>query len=98
MISPFILKRPIITEKSTQATSKDKFVFEVNRHASKNQIKQAIEENFKVSVTHVNTTIMPGKTRRVGRTRRFTKTSSWKKAIVQLKPGDKIDLFEIKEK
>jgi len=55
-------------------------------------IKEAVEKAFKVTVTGVNVITMPGKTRRVGR--RQAQTRPWKKAIVTLQPGDKIEFFE----
>ena len=69
-----------------------KYVFEIEREANKSEVKQAVEKAFKVNVTAVNVIKVPGKTRRVGR--RLVLTQSWKKAIVTLKPGDKIELFE----
>jgi len=69
-----------------------KYVFEIEKEANKNEVKQAVEKAFKVNVTTVNVITVPGKTRRVGR--RLVLTQSWKKAIVTLKPGDKIELFE----
>jgi large subunit ribosomal protein L23 len=69
-----------------------KYAFEIAREANKPQIKQAVEKAFKVKVLAVNVMTVPGKTRRVGR--RQVLTQSWKKAIVTLKPGDKIEFFE----
>jgi large subunit ribosomal protein L23 len=69
-----------------------KYVFEVAEEANKHQIKQAVEKVFKVKVTAVNVMTVPGKTKRVGR--RMVLTPSHKKAIVTLKSGDKIELFE----
>jgi len=69
-----------------------KYAFEIAREANKQQIKQAVEKAFKVKVLAVNVMTVPGKTRRVGRQQVLTQ--SWKKAIVTLKPGDKIELFE----
>jgi len=69
-----------------------KYAFEIAREANKQQIRQAVEKAFKVNVLTVNVMTVPGKTRRVGR--RQVLTQSWKKAIVTLKPGDKIELFE----
>jgi len=87
-----VLRRPLITEKNTALQAENKYVFEVAKEANKPQIKQAVEKTFKVKVTAVNVIMVPGKTRRVGR--RQVLTRSWKKAIVTLKPGDKIGLFE----
>ena len=87
-----ILRRPLITEKSTVLQSQGKYAFEVAGGANKPQIKQAVEKAFKVEVTAVNVVIVPGKRRRLGR--RQLPAKPWKKAIVTLKPGDKIELFE----
>jgi len=69
-----------------------KYAFEVAEEANKQQVKQAVEKAFKVTVMAVNVMTVPGKTKRVGR--RMVLTPSRKKAIVTLKPGDKIELFE----
>ena len=87
-----VLRRPLITEKNTMLQAQGKYAFEIAREANKQQIKQAVEKAFKVNVLAVNVMTVPGKTRRVGR--RQVLTQSWKKAIVTLKPGDKIELFE----
>ena len=87
-----ILRRPLITEKHTILQAQGKYAFEVVGEASKPQIKQAVEKAFKVEVTAVNVMIVPGKMRRMGR--RQLPAHPWKKAIVTLKPGDKIELFE----
>jgi large subunit ribosomal protein L23 len=87
-----VLRRPLITEKNTDLQALNKYAFEIAKGASKPQVKQAIEKAFKVRVTGVNTVTVPGKTRRVGR--RQVQTRSWKKAIVTLQMGDKIEFFE----
>ena len=87
-----VLRRPLITEKNTGLQSEGKYVFEVARVANKHQVKQAVEKAFKVSVTAVNIMTVPGKRRRVGR--RQILTQPWKKAVVTLSPGNKIELFE----
>lgn len=87
-----VLRQPLITEKNTRLQAEGKYAFEVAEEANKNQIKQAVEKAFKVEVTAVNVMTVPGKTRRVGR--RQVLTPSRKKAVVTLKPGDKIELFE----
>ncbi len=87
-----VLRRPLITEKNAMLQAQGKYVFEIAREANKQQIKQAVEKAFKVNVLAVNVMTVPGKRRRVGR--RQVLTQSWKKAIVTLKPGDKIGLFE----
>jgi len=87
-----VLRRPLITEKNTVLQAQGKYAFEVAREANKPQIKQAVEKAFNVKVTAVNVMTVPGKEKRVGR--RLVLTQSWKKAIVTLKPGDKIEIFE----
>ena len=87
-----VLLRPIITEKTTVLTGLDKYVFEVDIRANKNQVKEAIQTAFSVRVAEVNTLIMKGKPKRFGRT--VTKRPVWMKAIVTLVHGDKLDLFE----
>ena len=87
-----VLRRPLITEKNTMLQAQGKYAFEVAAEANKHQIKEAVEKAFKVKVMAVNVMTVPGKTKRVGR--RMVLTPSRKKAIVTLKPGDKIELFE----
>jgi large subunit ribosomal protein L23 len=87
-----IIMRPLITEKAQHLTTGGKYVFEVDTRANKMQIKEAVEVAFGVSVRTVNTCVMKGKFRRYGRG--VTKGPDWKKAIVTLVPGDKIELFE----
>lgn len=87
-----VLLRPIITEKTTVLTGLDKYVFEVDVRANKNQIKEAVQLAFNVRVSEVNTMKMKGKPKRFGR--KITNRPDWKKAIVTLVPGDKIELFE----
>ena len=87
-----VLRRPVITEKNTMLVEQNKYTFEVAPQANKPQIKEAVEKAFKVKVTSVNVIHVPGKMRRAGRQRGMT--SSWKKAVVTLEPGQKIELFE----
>ena len=68
------------------------YAFEVASKATKPQIKTAVEKAFKVKVLKVNVMTMPGKKKRIGR--RFVMTPSWRKAVVTLSPGDKIEFFE----
>ena len=92
-IHPYgVLLRPIITEKTTVLTGLDKYVFEVDLRANKNQIKEAVQIAFSVRVAEVNTMVMKGKAKRFGR--RIINRPDWKKAIVTLVQGDKIELFE----
>ena len=83
---------PLITEKTTLIKAKNKYAFEVAKQANKIQVKKAVETAFKVKVNSVNVLTVPGKTRRVGR--QLVLTQSWKKAIVTLRQGDKIEFFE----
>jgi large subunit ribosomal protein L23 len=97
MISIYdILRRPIITEKSSFQTEKlNQFAFEVHPKATKSQIKEAVEILFDVRVTRVNVMIVPVKRSRRWRNRRVgVRRSAYKKAIVSLVPGDTIDVFE----
>ena len=87
-----VLRHPLITEKNTSLQAQGKYVFEVADGATKVQIKQAVEKAFKVKVTGVNVVVVPGKSKRVGR--RIVLTEPWKKAVVTLKAGDKIQLIE----
>ncbi len=88
-----IIRRPIVlTEKANLLREKsNQVVFEVSRAANKVQIKDAVQKLFNVKVTDVNTMVMRGKDRRMGRG--YAKTQNWKKAIVTLKEGDSIDFF-----
>ena len=87
-----IIMRPLITEKAQVMTAQSKYAFEVDKRANKMQIKEAVEVAFSVSVKEVNTAVMKGKRRRYGRA--LTKQPDWKKAIVTLAAGEKIELFE----
>ncbi len=88
-----ILRRPIVTEKSNaRADENNQYTFEVDPRANKVLVKEAVEEAFKVKVLAVNIMRMPGKTRRHGR--RIVHTPVWKKAIVTLAPGQRIEFFE----
>lgn len=87
-----VLRRPLITEKNTIQQSQGKYAFEIAGEANKAQVKQAVEKAFKVKVVAVNVMMVRGREKRIGR--RVTTGSSWKKAVVTLKPGDKIQIFE----
>jgi len=92
-IHPYnVIVRPLITEKGTFLSELNKYAFEVAAGANKMQIKEAVELAFSVTVLKVNTMVMPGKQRRVGRS--IGMTSEWKKAIVTLAEGDRIEFFE----
>jgi large subunit ribosomal protein L23 len=86
-----IIKAPVITEKSASiATNERKYVFKVDSKANKNQIKEAIEKIFNVKVESINTVNVHPKKKRVGRYKGLT--NKYKKAIITLTPGNKIDL------
>lgn len=87
-----IIRKPIVSEKSYDLTNQRKYTFEVDKKATKPQIRQAIEEIFKVGVTSVNTMNREGKTKKQGWS--SGRRPSWKKAIVTLREGDKIEVFE----
>jgi len=87
-----ILRKPLVTEKSTKLSERNKYVFEVDTRANKDQVRLAVEKCFKVSVVSVNMIKVPGETKRMGR--RAISHPAWKKAIVTLKEGDKIQFFE----
>lgn len=87
-----VIRRPIVlTEKASLLREANQVVFEVLRTANKVQIRDAVQSLFNVKVTQVNTLVMRGKDRRMGRT--YGKMQNWKKAIVTLKEGDSIDFF-----
>jgi large subunit ribosomal protein L23 len=90
-----VIIRPLITERATLLKEKGKYLFEVHVDATKREIREAVEKVFKkdkVKVTKVNTTTVPGKLRRFGRD--LSKEYRWKKAVVTVKTGQKIELFE----
>ncbi len=88
-----IVKRPLITEKtSIQKEDYNQMTFEVDRNANRVEIKRAIENIFNVNVATVRTMQVKGKTKQRGRI--VGKRRNWKKAIVKLMPGERIDFFE----
>ncbi len=93
---PSVLIRPVITEKSTMLRENNQYVFEVAMDANKIEIKKEIESRFNVKVKKVRTMIVKGKRKfMLTRRGRFEgKRRDWKKAIVILEPGYKIDIFE----
>ncbi|KTB47483.1 LSU ribosomal protein L23P [Dehalogenimonas alkenigignens] len=87
-----VLRKPLITEKNARLQATGKYAFEVAAEATKPQIKTAVEAAYKVTVTGVNVIMVKGKMKRMGRG--LFRTPDWKKALVTLKAGDKIELFE----
>ena len=88
-----VVIRPLITEKSFDYVASNRYVFEVALSAKKETIENEIKRIYGVDVIDINTVILPGKKRRVLKTRRFSKSSNRKKAIVKLKDGQTIDVF-----
>jgi large subunit ribosomal protein L23 len=90
-----VLRRPVVTEKATvMGDELNQYVFEVAPEANKIQIKEAIELLFEVDVKKVRTMVMPAKRGRRGRNW-YLRSRQWKKAIVTLQPGQKIELFNL---
>ena len=88
----YVIKRPLITEKNSMMAENDIYVFEVDRKASKTDVKAAVEKYFRVKVKSVKTSVCRNRPKRtrigVGKVR------YWKKAMVKLAPGEKITIFE----
>ncbi len=90
-----VVRRPIISEKSTAlAELAGRYVFEVALQANKQEIRDAVQRLFSVKVREVRTMIMHGKVKRVGRFE--SKRPNWKKALVTLAEGQKIEFFQTK--
>ena len=86
--------RPIISEKNTMLNEQGKYTFIVDDRANKIMVRKAVEELFNVKVTAVNVMHTPSKRRRSPRSRTVGMTRSWKKAVVTLAPGERIELFQ----
>lgn len=87
-----IIRRGLITEKSTAAKDENKYVFEVDRRANKIEVTKAVEKLFKVKVIDVHVMNVTGKKKRIGRI--LGEKRSWKKAVVTLAPGSRIEIYE----
>lgn len=88
-----VIKRPLITEKSTNAReTENQYVFEVDKRASKIEIRNAVEKIFKVRVLDVRTINMRGKKKRMGGI--AGRRNDWKKAVVDIPPGSSIEIYE----
>lgn len=95
-MKPYIIRRPIITEKTLQlANAQNVYVFEVDRLANKKEIKEAVEDIFKVNVEFVNTVMRHAATKSTGRRRLKVVTAKTKKVMVRVKSGEKIALFDV---
>lgn len=92
--SRILIKKHVNTERTTNLKAdNNEYVFKVDLRANKHEIKSAVEQAFKVKVERVRTMTIPGKTRRVGRYD-AGRTSNYKKAVVKLKKGEVISIFE----
>ncbi|HUQ42021.1 MAG TPA: 50S ribosomal protein L23 [Candidatus Limnocylindrales bacterium] len=91
MRGTLVLLRPVITERSMTETNAGRYTFAVADDASKQEIASAVAESFKVDVVAVNTITVRGKSRRIGR--RIGKKSDWKKAIVTVAKGQRIERY-----
>lgn len=89
-----IIKRPLVTEKVLAAPKgeNNRYAFVVSVAAGKKEIRSAVEKLFNVHVKKINTAIVRGKVKKVGRS--MGQRSNWKKALVELKAGEKIEIFE----
>ena len=87
-----VIIRPVLSEKSTDLSEQNKYVFRVSMKANKSMVKQAVREIFNVVPEKVNVMRVRGRRKRVRY--QYGNTSAWKKAIITLKKGDKIELFE----
>lgn len=87
-----VIIRPVVSEKSYVLASNDRYTFRVHEKANKTQIRQAIEALFEVNVVEVRTMSVKSKPKRRGYT--SGRTRSWKKAVVQIKPGQQIPVFQ----
>lgn len=85
---------PLITEQSMKDAQTNKFSFKVPSYVNKTQIKRAIVNKFAVDVVSISTVLVKGKRQRVGSRRTERTVSAWKKAVVKLKEGQKIGLFD----
>lgn len=94
MIDLSILKKPLVTEKSSQNMEKGVYTFLVNRDTSKVAVKQAFEKLFGEKVTTVRMTIIEKKTRLIGKGKLMEKRSQGKKAVITLKDHKKVDIFQ----
>ncbi len=88
-----VIIHPIVTEKTVGLQKENKYVFKVALKATKQEVKKAVQDMFGVTVLKVHTVNVRGKKKRLGRFE--GRTSSWKKAIVFVKPGEKIKAFDI---
>lgn len=89
-----VIVRPLVTEKSSVQMELGQYVFQVNRRANKVQIKEAVEAIYSVDVVAVNVMNVPAKSSHVRGRRRVVRHAPWKKAVVTLTPGQRIEVLE----
>jgi len=87
--------RPVITETTINLVKSNWYTFAVPVAARKNELREMIGKAFKVDVLEIKTMVVKGKTKRSPRSRKVRKLSDWKKAIVKIKDGQKIDVFDV---
>jgi len=92
-----ILIRPLVTEKSMKDAAKNRYTFAVSKDANKNQIIQIVAETFNVKPVSISTIMVHGKSKMNKNSRQISKAENWKKAIVTLAAGQKIDIFDVTE-
>ena len=97
-MNPFILKRPLITEKTYKLAQDKVYTFEVDQKATKGQIREAVEDTFGVTVLAVQTVKIAGKVKRTGKKRVSTQASPKKKAMVRIQKDQSIEVFEVQTK
>ena len=90
-----VIVKPLITEKTMREAEKSKFSFAVNVGTDKNAIKKVVEQKFGVNVVSITTSRVKGRTKRVGSRRIEVINPAWKKATVELKKGQNIDIFTV---
>jgi large subunit ribosomal protein L23 len=93
-----LLLKAIVTEKSVQDAAAHRYTFAVEKNATKPEIKLAVEKAFGVNVLKIHTVTMRGKSYRTGKKWKYAKRADWKKAMLTVKPEQKIDLFEVNTK
>ncbi len=97
-MNPFVVKKPVVTEKTMElANNSNVYTFVVSREVNKNQIKHAVEQLYNVEVEQVNTVMSQPKKRRTGKKRLAAMTTKEKKALVKIKKGQTIEIFDISE-
>lgn len=92
-----MILKPLVTEKTLSLATKNKYTFVVGRHATKDQIARLISNLYEVTVTKIQTTVIPPRSHRVGISAKRVTSGSGKKATISLAAGQKIDIYEVPE-